>query len=48
LAPTDIEEPILYQDRIIARTWISTMEGSRANREYDMRRASDGKIILRG
>jgi acyl-CoA thioesterase FadM len=44
----DIEKPIRYQDRIIARTWISTMEGSRANREYDMRRASDGKVILRG
>lgn len=44
----DKAAPIRYLDRIIARTWISTMGGSRANREYDMRRATDGQLVLHG
>ncbi|WP_225408413.1 thioesterase family protein [Stigmatella hybrida] len=42
------EHPIRYGDRILARTWFSSMEGSLAHREFELRRAKDGKGVLRG
>ncbi|OJH42519.1 thioesterase family protein [Cystobacter ferrugineus] len=42
------QHPIRYGDRIIARTWFSKMEGSLAHREYELRRAKDGKVVLHG
>ncbi|MGA9524813.1 MAG: acyl-ACP thioesterase domain-containing protein [Myxococcaceae bacterium] len=44
----DKEKPIRYGDRIIARTWFSRMEGSRGLREFDLRRADNDKVVLRG
>ncbi|WP_395830801.1 thioesterase family protein [Archangium violaceum] len=42
------EHPIRYGDRILARTWFSTMEGHTAHREFELRRAKDGKVVLQG
>lgn len=41
-------QPIRYTDRIVARTWFMQMEGSFAERHFELRRVSDGELVLFG
>lgn len=41
-------EPVRYGDEVTARSWVSTFRRVRSNREYELRRASDGQRLVRG